>query len=103
MPGLGSKKSHCSATVCDALSGHACVMQLSPLVYRQIHAGKLYTMARFQKLFTVYRPVNLPGGKKALPASKPAVDFFTIVLPLGKTILPAGRSFYRPVMYFTER
>ena len=27
----------------------------------------------------------------ALPAGKPAIDFFTIVLPLGKTILLAGR------------
>ena len=27
--------------------------------------------AWFEKLFTVYRPVNLPGGK-------PAVEFFTI-------------------------
>ena len=39
----------------------------------------------------------------ALPAGKPAVDFFTIVLPLGKTILPAGRLFYRPVDHFTDR
>ena len=35
-----------------------------------------------------------------LKAGKPAADFFTIVLRLGKTILPTGNVIYRAVKLY---